>query len=49
MHSLPSQAGCFSGPRRRIYGEDVRARLEIGAKVSATAYLRGHGSEELLY
>jgi len=33
------QAGCFPA-RAADYGEDVRARLEIGAKVSATAYLR---------
>ena len=33
------QAGCFPA-RAADYGEDVRARLEMGAKVSATAYLR---------
>ncbi|OLC83350.1 MAG: hypothetical protein AUH66_02825 [Acidobacteria bacterium 13_1_40CM_4_57_6] len=33
------QSGCFPA-RAGDYGEDVRTRLEMGAKVSATAYLR---------
>ena len=33
------QAGCYPA-RAADYGEDVRMRLELGAKVSATAYLR---------
>jgi len=33
------QAGCFPS-RAADYGEDVRTRLELGAKVSATTYLQ---------
>jgi aspartyl-tRNA(Asn)/glutamyl-tRNA(Gln) amidotransferase subunit A len=33
------QAGCFPA-RSADYGEDVRTRLELGAKVPATAYLQ---------
>ena len=33
------QAGCYPS-RAADYGEDVRTRLELGAKVPATAYLR---------
>jgi aspartyl-tRNA(Asn)/glutamyl-tRNA(Gln) amidotransferase subunit A len=39
------QAGWFPG-RAEEYGEDVRMRLEMGAKVTAVSYLRARASRE---